>query len=91
MNYITNFNAITSRETDRVASYPTKSVQSDFEVSGNNILHIRWQALQYAFYVHLFPVAGKHSPLVSMLPYNYATLHLWIITDKDLVHFREEI
>lgn len=41
MNYITNFNAITSRETDRVASYPTKSVQSDFEVSGDNILHIR--------------------------------------------------
>lgn len=41
MNYITNFNAITSRETDRVSSYPTKSVQSDFEVSGNNILHIR--------------------------------------------------
>lgn len=64
MNYITNFNAITSRETDRVASYPTKSVQSDFEVSGNNILHIRCQALQYAFYVHLFSVAGKHNPLV---------------------------
>lgn len=41
MNYITNFNAITSLETDRVASCPTKSVQSDFEVSGDNILHIR--------------------------------------------------
>lgn len=41
MNYITNFNAITSRETDQGASYPTKSVQSDFEVSGNNILPIR--------------------------------------------------